>query len=58
MSLRNELRAKKPRLKAGKEARRRARLGVGLPPPERVIPNKRAKQPKHKKTLSDLLREE
>jgi hypothetical protein len=55
MSLRDEVRAKKPKLKVGKEARRRARLGVGLPPPARVIPSKRTKSPKHKKTFSDLL---
>jgi hypothetical protein len=48
-------RRKKPRLKVPKEARRRARLGIGLPPPERTIPNKRAKPPKHKKTFGDLL---
>jgi hypothetical protein len=47
-------RRKKPRLKVTKEARRRARLGIGLPPPERTIPNKRFKPPKHKKTLLDL----
>jgi hypothetical protein len=44
-------RRKKPRLKVPKEARRRARLGIGLPPPERTIPNKRFKPPKHKKSL-------
>jgi hypothetical protein len=58
MSLRDEVRAKKPKLKVGKEARRRARLGVGLPPPARVIPSKRTKSPKHKKTFSDLLQGE
>jgi hypothetical protein len=58
MSLRDETRAKKPRIKVGKEARRRARLGVGLPPPARVIPNKRAKPRKHKETFSDLLQKE
>jgi hypothetical protein len=46
---------KKPRLRVGKEARRRARLGIGLPPPERAIPDKREKSGKHKKTLGDLL---
>lgn len=50
-------RRKKPRLKIPKEARRRARLGIGLPPPERVIVEKRHKPPKHKKTMSDLLGE-
>ena len=46
---------KKPRLRVGKEARRRARLGIGLPPPERAIPNKREKSEKHKKTLGEIL---
>jgi len=36
---------------AGKEARRRAREMAGLPPPERVLPDKRRKPPKHKKKL-------
>jgi hypothetical protein len=58
MSLREETRAKKPRFKAAKEARRRARLDAGQPPPARVIPNKRAKPKKHKETFSDLLRGE
>ena len=48
---------RKGRLKVAKEARRRARVGIGLPPVERTIPNKRDKPPKHKKTLGDLLRE-
>ncbi len=48
---------KKPRLKIPKEARRRARLGVGMPPPERVIVEKRDKPPKHKKTLPELIEE-
>jgi hypothetical protein len=47
-------RKKKRRLKVTQEARRRARLGIGLPPPERTIPNKRLKPPKHKKRLLDL----
>jgi hypothetical protein len=49
---------KKPRLRVHKEARRRARLGIGLPPPERTIPNKRdksGKPAKHKRTLGDLV---
>jgi hypothetical protein len=33
----------------GKEARRRARQAAGLPPAERIIPDKRRKPPKHKK---------
>jgi len=50
-------RREKPRLKIPKEARRRARLGIGLPPPERVIVEKRDKPPKHKKTLPQLIEE-
>jgi hypothetical protein len=48
---------KKGQFRVTKEARRRARLGVGLPPAERTIPNKRDKPPKHKKTLGALLSE-
>jgi len=51
-------RRKKARLKVAKEARRRARLGIGLPPTERTIPNKREKPEKHKKTMRELLGEE
>src|ERR1700676_3780952 len=47
-------RKKKPRLWVGKEARRRARLGIGMPPPERTIPDKRQKPPKHRKSPLDL----
>ena len=50
-------RKKKPRLRVAKEARRRARLGIGLPPTERTIPNKRDKPTKHKETLGNLLNE-
>jgi hypothetical protein len=42
---------KKQQLRVAKEARRRARQSVGLPPPERVIIEKRFKPPKHKKQL-------
>ncbi|HXQ25903.1 MAG TPA: hypothetical protein VN822_05815 [Candidatus Acidoferrales bacterium] len=42
-------RRKQPRLRIPKEARRRARLGIGPPPPEKIIPDKRTKPPKHKK---------
>ena len=42
---------KKDRIRVQKEARRLARLGVGMPPTERTIPDKRKKAPKHKKTL-------
>jgi hypothetical protein len=48
----------KSRFKAATEARRRARLGVGLPPPERAIPNKRDKPPKYKKRLIDAAADE
>jgi len=44
---------KKDRLRVHKEARRLARLGIGAPPSERVIPDKRKKPPKHKKRLAD-----
>jgi hypothetical protein len=46
-------RKKKDRLRVHKEARRLARLGIGAPPGERVIPDKRKKPPKHKKKLGD-----
>jgi hypothetical protein len=36
---------------AAKEARRRARIAAGTPPPARVIPDKRLKPPKHKQRL-------
>jgi len=42
---------KKDRLRVHKEARRLARLGVGMPPTERTIPDKRQKPAKHKKKL-------
>jgi hypothetical protein len=41
----------KPRLRVEKEARRRARLGIGMPPAARVIPDKREKSLKHKKRI-------
>jgi hypothetical protein len=47
-------RKKKSRLRVGKEARRRARLGIGMPPAGRVITDKRDKPPKHKKRLAEL----
>jgi hypothetical protein len=50
-------RRKRSRLEVAKEARRRARLGIGMPPAKRTIPPKRDKPPKHKKTLRDLLSE-
>jgi hypothetical protein len=42
---------KKRRWRVAKEARRRAHQGIGLPPPERVIIEKRFKPPKHKKQI-------
>lgn len=42
---------KKQKLRVAKEARRRARLGIGLPPAERIIPDKRRKPPKHKRPV-------
>jgi hypothetical protein len=42
---------KKSRIRVEKEARRRARLGVGMPPAARVIADKRSKPPKHKKKI-------
>jgi hypothetical protein len=48
---------KKPRFRAEKEARRRARLGIGMPPPARTIPDKRLKPPKHKKPLITTIEE-
>jgi hypothetical protein len=45
---------KKQKLRVAKEARRRARLGIGLPPAERVIPDKRKKPSKHKKPRLEL----
>ncbi|MGH9736510.1 MAG: hypothetical protein ACRD8A_18215 [Candidatus Acidiferrales bacterium] len=38
-------------MRVAKEAKRRARSGIGLPPPERVIIDKRLKPAKHKKPL-------
>jgi hypothetical protein len=42
---------KHPRLRVEKEARRRARLGIGMPPPAHKIADKRSKPPKHKKKI-------
>jgi hypothetical protein len=47
------IRTRKKRFSASKEARRRARLAAGTPPPARIIPDKRLKPPKHKKRLHD-----
>jgi hypothetical protein len=53
MSLKKNIK-KKPRIKVAKEARRRARLEIGAPPAERIIPDKRTKPLKHKKKIVDL----
>jgi hypothetical protein len=42
---------RKKKLAAAREARRIARALVGQPRPERVIPDKRKKPPKHKEEL-------
>jgi hypothetical protein len=42
-------RRKKRKFSAAKEAKRLARLRIGRPPAERVLPDKRTKPPKHKK---------
>jgi hypothetical protein len=47
------MRKKKPGIRIEKEARRRARQGIGMPPAERLIPDKRLKPPKYKKPLID-----
>jgi hypothetical protein len=47
------MRKKKTGIKIEKEARRRARDGIGMPPTQRLIPDKRRKAPKHKKSLQD-----
>jgi hypothetical protein len=47
------MRKKKTEIKIDKEARRRARAGIGMPPAQRLIPDKRRKPPKHKKALSE-----
>lgn len=46
-------RKKKDKLRPHKEAKRRARLGVGMPPPERVIVDKRLKPEKHRRRIDD-----
>jgi hypothetical protein len=50
------MRKKKTGIKIEKEARRRARAGIGMPPAQRLIPDKRRKSPKHKKALLDSSR--
>jgi hypothetical protein len=48
---------RKSKFRVEKEARRRARLGIGMPPTERTIADKRRKPPKHKKPFSELAAE-
>jgi hypothetical protein len=43
---------KRRKFSKGKAARRAARVLVGQPPPGRVIPDKRAKRPKHRKPFA------
>jgi ribosomal protein L44E len=45
---------KKDRIRIHKEARRLARRGLGMPPTERTIPDKRDKPVKHKKKIIDV----
>ena len=47
------MKKKRKKFSASKEARRRARLSAGSPPPARVIPDKRLKPPKHKLKIVD-----
>jgi hypothetical protein len=44
---------KRKSFKAAREARRRARSIAGTPPAARVIPDRRRKPPKHKKSLRE-----
>ena len=48
---------KKPQLRAEKEVRRIARLEIGAPPAERIITDKRNRNPKHKKPALDSAEE-
>ena len=51
-------RPKKPAFSVVKAVKLNARDRLGSPPPERVLPDPKQKQaanPKHKKTLADLL---
>jgi len=45
----------KKRFQAGREARRIAREIIGVPPPARVVKDKRTKPPKHKKPLREQI---
>jgi hypothetical protein len=52
-------RKKKPKpFRATKAVKEMAREQIGAPPPTRAVPEKKTKPPRHKPTLSDLLREE
>ncbi|MGA8074739.1 MAG: hypothetical protein WB995_14780 [Candidatus Acidiferrales bacterium] len=42
---------KPKKFRAAKEARRRARIAMGTPQTQRIIPDKRKKPAKHKKKL-------
>lgn len=44
---------RKDKLRPHKEAKRLARMGVGVVPAARVIPDKRTKPVKHKKRIAD-----
>lgn len=48
-----KLRRPKP-FRATKEAKRLARLKVGIPPPSQVLPDEKRKPPKHRKKEIDL----
>ena len=41
------------KIDVGKEARRRARMQIGRPPAEKIVPDKRKKPPRHKKRLME-----
>jgi hypothetical protein len=43
------------KFKASKEARRVARETIGIPPAQKVVPDKRRRPPKHKKTARELI---
>jgi hypothetical protein len=43
------MRKKKRKINIARETRGRARAGIGMPPAERLIPDKRLKPAKHKK---------
>jgi len=51
---RSKTKSKPKKFTAGGEARRLARELAGPPPAARVIPDKRLKQPKHKKKFEDI----